>query len=216
MRNQFPGAIMNKSIFISLVFLPFSLMSDHFHIHEHGYWQGDVLPYHVFDSDLAQGLVQFFKEEQAKSVVDLGCGTGEYVRALLDNQIRCEGYDGNPDTFALSRGVAHVADLSEPLDLGKKFDWVMSLEVGEHLPPQFEQIFIENLDHHNMCGIVLSWALQGQGGKGHFNERNNDYIKSIMAQYGYVNDLNAENRLRNCARVSWFKNTVMVFRRPEV
>ena len=94
------------------------------------------------------------------------------------------------------RGGPHVIDLSEPIDLGKKFDWVLSLEVGEHLPKKFERIFIENLDRHNLRGIVLSWDLKGQGGYGHFNEQSNEYIKSVMATYGYANDIAAESRLR--------------------
>jgi cyclopropane fatty-acyl-phospholipid synthase-like methyltransferase len=97
--------------------------------------------------------------------------------------------------------------------LRKQFDWVLSLEVGEHLPKEFERIFIENLHRHNVKGIVLSWALKGQGGEGHFNEQNNGYIKELMAQYGYVNDIAAENALRNEAMLWWFRNTVMVFRR---
>ena len=58
------------------------------------------------------------------------------------------------------------------------------------------------------------WAVKGQGGTGHFNEQNNDYIKRIFAQLGWYNDLEAENQLREQATVSWFKNTVMVFRPP--
>ena len=46
----------------------------------------------------------------------------------------------------------------------------MSLEVGEHLPKEFEDIFINNLDNNNNYGIVLSWAIKGQGGYGHYNE----------------------------------------------
>lgn len=71
----------------------------------------------------------------------------------------------------------------------------MSLEVGEHLPPQFEDIFIQNLHNNNKHGIVLSWAVKGQGGHGHFNEQNNDYVKSKICDLGYVNDVKSENIL---------------------
>ena len=39
----------------------------------------------------------------------------------------------------------------------------MSLEVGEHLPQEFENIFIHNLHNNNKSGILLSWAIKGQG-----------------------------------------------------
>jgi len=89
----------------------------------------------------------------------------------------------------------------------------MSLEVGEHLPPQFEDIFISNLHNNNTCGMVLSWAVKGQGGHGHFNEQNNDYIKSKICKLGYANDVKSENKLRRDSTLGWFKNTIMVFRK---
>ncbi len=199
--------------FTMSVFLPLFGSSD---VHEHGYWSGeDVIYEHRFDNNLAQALVGFFKNENAKTIVDFGCGMGDYVKTLQENQFYCEGYDGNPDTFKLSGGVAHVIDLSEPFDLNKRFDWVLSLEVGEHLPKQYEQTFIENIEKHCIDGIVLSWAIKGQGGHGHFNEQNNDYVKEIMQKYGYVNDVVAEDQLREDSSLWWFKNTIMVFRKQQ-
>ena len=89
----------------------------------------------------------------------------------------------------------------------------MSLEVGEHLPKKFEDIFINNLHQNNKNGIVLSWAVKGQGGYGHFNEQNNDYIKSKICKLGYINDIESENQLRKHSSLWWFKNTIMVFRK---
>ena len=62
----------------------------------------------------------------------------------------------------------------------------MSLEVGEHIPKEYEDIFINNLHNNNNKGIILSWAILGQGGFGHVNEQNNDYIKSKMSNLGYI------------------------------
>lgn len=203
---------MGKMIFFYLMTALFAI--GHAAIDEHGYYLGtEHSDQYYFDEPLARALIQFFKNEGAQSVVDFGCGNGDYVKALRSHQIYCEGYDGNPDTFFISGGAAHVADLSQPINLNKQFDWVLSLEVGEHLPKQFERIFIENLHAHNKKGIVLSWAVKGQGGHGHFNEQNNDYIKSVMAQYGYINDLATEMALRKRASIPWFKNTIMVFRK---
>ena len=183
-------------------------------VDKHGYWRGeDALSQHRFDARLAVALAQFFHTEKAQSIVDFGCGTGDYVKTLLQNNFYCEGYDGNPDTPKLSGGVAQVLDLSQRFQLKKKFDWVLSLEVGEHIPQQYERIFIENLHRHNTKGIVLSWAVKRQGGFGHVNEQSNEYIKDIMFQLGYRNDIDAENALRKQSTFFWFKNTIMVFRK---
>ena len=86
-------------------------------------------------------------------------------------------------------------------------------QVGEHLPKVHEAAFVENLHRHNARGLVLSWATVGQGGTGHVNEQDNDYVKALVCAKGYVNDLDAEAALRAAARFSYFRRTVMVFRR---
>ena len=183
-------------------------------IHDHGYWQGtDIIDQHVFDQPLADAMTSFFIKENAHTLVDFGCGMGDYVKWFLNANFYCEGYDGNPKTYDLSDGYAYVLDLSQPFNFGKKFDLVVSLEVGEHIPQRYETTFIDNLDRHVGKGIVLSWAVQGQGGFGHFNERDNSYIKKIMSKRGYVNDVETENFFRSRATQAWFQNTIMVFRK---
>ncbi len=185
-------------------------------IHPHGYWYGtDIENQHVFDSDLADALASFFAKEEAHTIVDFGCGMGSYVKTLSSFGFDCKGYDGNPDTYELSEGIANVLDLSQPFDLERRFDWVLSLEVGEHLPKIFESTFLHNLDRHAIQGIVLSWAVKGQGGFGHFNEQNNAYVKRAMRSLGYSNDVPVEKKLRTLASLGWFKDTIMVFRKIE-
>ena len=202
---------------ICLTSLTFCISSQAGSIHPHGFWIGaDVEHQHCFDSSLAQALGAFFLMENATSVVDFGCGNGKYVKAFLNQRIPCEGYDGNPSTPILTSGLGKVLDLSENINLQKKYDWVLSLEVGEHIPSQFETIFICNLIRHCRDGIVLSWAVEGQGGHGHFNERNNAYIKEIFASRGFENDVSSENILRDYSTLPWFKNTIMVLRRKKL
>ncbi len=183
-------------------------------INRNGFWEGiEVKREHFYDSNLGKCLTNFFKNENATNVVDFGCGMGDYVKTFRENNINARGFDGNPNTPELTNNLCNVLDLSIPKQFDEPFDWVMSLEVGEHLPQQYEDIFINNLHNNNKYGIVLSWAIDGQGGTGHFNERNNDYIKSKICNLGYVNDTKTENKMRNSASLSWFKNTIMVFRK---
>jgi cyclopropane fatty-acyl-phospholipid synthase-like methyltransferase len=183
-------------------------------INAHGYWEGlEASCQHVNDTKLGLALVNFFKNEQVSSLVDLGCGMGYYVKLFKDNNLNANGFDGNPNTPELTNGLCNVLDLSNQVFLDIPYDWVLSLEVGEHLPKQYEDIFINNLHNNNKSGIVLSWAIKGQGGHGHFNEQNNDYIKSKICSLGYTNDITSENILREKSSLRWFKNTIMVFRK---
>ena len=66
-----------------------------------------------------------------------------------ENNINAIGFDGNPNTPELTNNLCKVLDLSIPKQFNKPFDWVMTLEVGEHLPQQFEDIFIQNIHNNN-------------------------------------------------------------------
>ncbi len=180
-----------------------------------GYWVGgEAQSQHWHDPQLSIGLISFFERECPKGrIVDLGCGMGNYVKDFRREGLDAVGFDGNPNTPELTNGVCGVKDLSEPFTCFPPYDWVMSLEVGEHLPKQFEDTFIQNLHNNNMYGIVLSWAIEGQGGHGHVNERNNDYIRAKFEAIGYESDMVSEKFLRRVATLGWFKNTIMVFRR---
>jgi len=183
-------------------------------INKNGYWEGlEASSQHCYDSILGNYLVNFFKNEKCLSLVDFGCGTGNYVKTFRENNINAFGFDGNPNTPELTNNTCQVLDLSIPKYFDEPFDWVMSLEVGEHLPQQFEDIFINNLHNNNKYGIVLSWAIKGQGGHGHVNEQNNDYIKNKICNLGYKNDIEAENIMRLNSKFFWFKNTIMIFRK---
>ena len=187
-------------------------------IHPNGYWDGPRAAHqHQHDATLCDAVLAFFLREGARSVVDLGCGLGQYVRAFSAGGLAAAGFDGNPATPRLSKGACGVLDLSVVADVGAAapYDWVLSLEVGEHLPKQHEAAFLENCHRHNGCGMVLSWATRGQGGTGHVNEQDNDYVKAAVCAMGYANDLEAERELRGAARFSYFQRTVMVFRRVQ-
>lgn len=184
-----------------------------------GMWKGEnINNAHFFDHRLSKELCLFFREERAQSVADFGCGTGEYVQKIRNQlNIQADGFDGNPDTPFISKGTCQTLDLSNPITLNPKYDWIISFEVGEHLPKQYEQSFIDNLIVNSEKGIVLSWAKKGQGGHGHFNEQNNDYIKAIFEKKGWFNDVETERRLRNASYpiYFWFYETIMVFRKPQ-
>lgn len=70
------------------------------------------------------------------------------------------------------------------------------------------------MTHHIPAGVLLTWAVEGQGGHSHVNERNNDYIRARMEERGLVNDSQEDDRIRKQVVLGWLKSTVMVFRFP--
>ena len=191
-------------------------------INKRGFWESgsNVENYgkrtntaHCYDKDLASALLKFFQDEDVLSVADFGCGLGDYTKFLNTNNLNTKGFDGNPDTPKLTDNLCSVMDLSKPNKLEEKFDWVLCLEVGEHIPKEYESILIKNIDDNNTKGVILSWAVVGQGGHGHVNCQDNEYIKEAFSSLNYTNDEYSEFTLRSHATLPWFKNTIMVFRK---
>ena len=181
-------------------------------INDLGFWETTDGTGHVHDRSLANALTQYLLDNEIKTVVDFGCGMGDYARAFKASNLTVEAFDGNLNTEALTEGIGSVLDLSKPFYLKKKFDAVLSLEVGEHIPAEFEDLFITNITKHVRKTLIISWAIEGQGGSGHVNCRNNDYIIADICDRGFKYNEQASNQLRKAAtNASWFGYTLMVF-----
>lgn len=171
---------------------------------------------HRCDFLLAASIGTFYNPP--KRAVDLGCGNGRYCSIFSSyGWPSVCGYEGTLDVDKL--GVYEnicYSDLSKPV--GKilnslKYDFVLSLEVGEHIPKQYEQIFINNVCEFVKKDLVLSWAIPGQKGMGHVNERSNEYIIQQFEERGLIFWKKMSDGLRKRSSLKWFKNTIMVFRR---
>lgn len=163
---------------------------------------------HLFDESLCKAMMDSVPHNF--SWVDIGCGNGAYTIYLRDAGINCIGYDGNPQTEEITGGLCKVMDFSMPQFIGK-FDIVLSLEVGEHIPQGYESIFLNNLRDACREFLIISWAIEGQPGVGHVNTRNNDYIIKELENRGFSYCKEASDLLRDKSTLPWFKNTLMVF-----
>lgn len=179
-------------------------------IHKHGYWLMNNNLEHQFDKELCRAIVYMAKVWKIKTIIDIGCGDGSYTKYLMNCGFDCRGYDGNPYTKELTNAICHVKDFSIPVDVNH-YDLVLCLEVGEHIPEKYENGFFRNVINAAKKRIILSWAVEGQAGFGHVNNRNNDYIINKMQVYRFIYDDGASKLLRAYSTKSWFKNTLMVF-----
>jgi cyclopropane fatty-acyl-phospholipid synthase-like methyltransferase len=171
----------------------------------------DNLSEHRYDNKLSVELLNFLKSNNIQSILDLGSGPGQYAHYFEGNGINCDCYDGNPHTEELSNGKCKVLDLTERVNLNKKYDCVLSLEVGEHIPAEYERVFIENVVNHASKLIIISWAVVGQGGTGHVNEKPNEYVENVFLQFNWKRNKEAEKKLREVAELWWFRGSVLVF-----
>lgn len=175
------------------------------------------------DDLILEQLDLLLKQSDGKylSVIDFGAGVGQYGHALLAKSLnhRYMGYDGAGDIEKYSQGFLSFFDFTIPLSLNRA-DWMLCLEVGEHIPHEDEGQVIRNLHAHNKKGIILSWSVLGQSGHHHINNHSNDYIIKIFTELGYFHDEKMSNAFRTAAPGktyknyhSWFRKSTMVFRR---
>jgi SAM-dependent methyltransferase len=122
-----------------------------------------------------------------KSVLDIGCGTGEAVKNFRSHGIEAFGVEGSGSAIQRSscREFIHQHDLRKPLRLGRTFDLVWCFEVAEHIHHLYVDIFVDSLVAHAPI-IALSAAPPGQGGEGHFNEQPQSYWISKFLDRGFV------------------------------
>ena len=140
-------------------------------ISKHGIWNSH---HNGTDPSVGQALLDFFQQENAQHLADFGCGRGQYAMRFNDSGIKTQCFDGTELTPNYTNGRCQVLDLAQHIEFPEPFDWILSLEVGEHIPAEYEDEFFGNLHRNNKHGIVLSYAIEGQDGTGHVNEHNNE------------------------------------------
>jgi hypothetical protein len=139
------------------------------------------------------------------SALDLGAGVGQFGHGLLslDPGVRYVGYDGAGNVEEATDGFLHFVDLTIPLAL-RRADWVVSLEVGEHVPHGLEGAFVRNVHALNCRGVLLSWGYAawarghaiGLAGTHHINNHANQYVVHLFEELGYRFDVRATQHLR--------------------
>jgi 2-polyprenyl-3-methyl-5-hydroxy-6-metoxy-1,4-benzoquinol methylase len=167
---------------------------------------------HFYDTSLSNAVMNFLLKNNIRRVYDFGCGNGEYVNNFRKQNIISEGFDGNPITNSIPN--CSVLDLTSNFSL-EPVEFVMCLEVGEHIPSKYEDVLIKNVTEQVLPGgyLLMSWALPGQPGLGHINCRPTKYIISKISDKGFIYDNDLTIHFRNMSSIWWFKNTIMFFQK---
>jgi SAM-dependent methyltransferase len=146
------------------------------------------------------------------AVLDIGCGQGEWMSAFWRQ--RCVGYAFGVDLAAPDATEFLRTDLTQPLHLGRTFDLVLCLEVGEHLPEEAADTLVDNIVRH-AGDVVFGAAVPGQEGKGHINCQPHEYWHEKFATRGYAMGDEIRPLIANDARVSpWYRNNMFLYARP--
>jgi len=123
-----------------------------------------------------------------KSVVDIGCGLGTWLKVFKDNGVNViKGFDGhhlNTDLIVVDVSCVTKTDLEKPFKDSIKYDLAVSLEVAEHLSEAAADNFVASIV--NLADIVLfSAAVPDQGGQNHINEQLPSYWEAKFKKYDF-------------------------------
>lgn len=152
-----------------------------------------------------------------KSVIDIGCGVGTWLRAVEELGVQdYMGVDGDHiDTAMLQIPKDHFMsynfDSDKPFRLERTFDLVMCLEVAEHLSPRYAESFCRSL---TLLGpvILFSAAVPFQGGDYHQNEQWQNYWAEIFSQQAYTVIDCLRPKLWNNPEIRWwYAQNILVF-----
>ncbi|MEG3960067.1 glycosyltransferase [Microcoleus sp. herbarium2] len=154
-----------------------------------------------------------------KSVVDVGCGTGSWLAAFQKLGIAdCLGIDGDyvdRTLLQIPLNQFQSADLKQPLQINRKFDLAISLEVAEHLPATCAENFVNSLTQLAPM-ILFSAAIPFQGGVEHVNEQWPQYWVYYFQKNGYAVIDCLRKKIWNNDKVEpWYAQNILIFVKQE-
>ncbi len=162
-------------------------------------------------------LPLIFQNAWPASVLDVGCGTGTWLKVVLENGIKdVMGLDGvavNKEKLLVPVGYVRVQDLTQPWQLDRRFDAVLCLEVAEHLDAQHSDTLIQSVTAHADV-VVFSAAIPGQSGQHHVNCQWPAFWQTLFNAKGFACDDAVRWRLWNERFVEpWYRQNLFIARR---
>jgi len=192
-------------------------MSVDYQIYDRRFFR-NTIEFEAGSAQAAAGIL--YRHFQPKSVIDIGCGCGIYLRQLQALGVEIAGYDGSPAALeeSLVGDKIKIADLSQPFFPDKKYDLCLCFEVAEHLPAESADVLVDSLVR---CSDIIAFtaAIPGQGPKsiGHINEQPHEYwIKKFQARkFAWQTALSEElkEELESAGVVWWIVQNLMIFKR---
>ena len=154
------------------------------------------------------------------SALDVGCGAGGWLWAVREAFPNADVFGVDHPDVPRSQMLIDAqdfsgCDLSQPINLARRFDLVISLEVAEHIDPARADVFVENLTRHGER-VLFSAATPRQGGTGHVNEQWPDYWAEKFKARGLQRfDIVRPLIWDEDEVASWYKQNMMLFASPD-
>lgn len=161
-----------------------------------------------------------FAQRSIGSVLDVGCGTGTWLRAIQDYGIQdVLGIDGvsiSTEQLLISPSHFRVQDLTRSWTIDRRFDAVFCLEVAEHLEPVHAETLVDGLVRHADL-VFFSAAAPDQPGQHHVNCRWPAYWQQLFNARGFACNDSIRWQMWHDERIEpWYRQNIFCAERaPE-
>lgn len=103
-------------------------------------------------------LVDIFRNNKVRTILDAGCGSGKLMRKLLEEnpgEFEVRGFDIadnclDPWFDDIKSDILTIGNLWNPADFTTVYDAVLCTDVMEHIPPEHVPMVLQNI--HNSSG----------------------------------------------------------------
>lgn len=117
-------------------------------------------------------LHYLFEQFRPDSILDIGCGEGTWLAAAqklgIQEVFGIDGVEIASERLLFPHHSFKAYDLTQPLQLGRRFGLAICLEVAEHLPVEASKTLVDALTTH-ADAVLFSAACPGQNGQNHVN-----------------------------------------------
>jgi len=156
-----------------------------------------------------------------RSILDVGCGTGVWLREAMRLGVEdVLGFDfGGAGSLVIPQERFRQIDLERPVEVPRRFDLAICMEVAEHLSPARGPALVRELAQA-ADAVVFSAAIPGQtppGSPEHPNERWQSYWAGLFGDAGYEPVDALRPHIWDDRRIAfWYRQNAFVASGPEV
>lgn len=155
------------------------------------------------------------------SIVDIGCGNGVFLLDFMESGKDILGIDYEDNAKKLIGKRLVIADLTKPLELDKKYELALCIEVIEHIDQKYEDVVIQSIANAADI-IVFSGAKPNQIGENHINCQAKEYWLEKFNAVGIelwiekseelIEYISAQSEFLKCP---WLVENLMILKRSE-
>lgn len=154
------------------------------------------------------------------SVLEIGCGVGtwsqEFVNRGIADVLAVDGPWVDLQSLYIDSSKFKAHDLREPLNIQRRFDLAVCMEVAEHLPESMANMIVSLLTDHADT-VLFAAAVPFQGGTDHINEQPQSYWAALFKEKGYeYYDIVRPEIWNNRSVEIWYRQNIIVYSKNKI